>query len=165
MIRKLEPSDASRVLEIYKMGIDSEHSTFETTLPTWEEWDSRHHTHSRYVYIVDNLVVGWIALSPTSLRYAYRGVAEVSIYIHPKFHGQGIGSKLMEEMIISSEKNGIWTLVSSVFPENVATLRLHEKYGFRKVGYREKVANLNGFWKDTIILERRSQIVYPPDSC
>ena len=102
-------------------------------------------------------VLGWIALSPVSARDAYKGVAEVSIYVDTQFTGKGIGSTLMEKMILSSEEHGIWTLFSSVFPENMATLKLHEKFGFRIIGDREKIAKLDGKWRNTLILERRSK--------
>jgi L-amino acid N-acyltransferase YncA len=159
MIREMFETDSSRVLEIYKLGIETRNATFETSLPTWSEWDSKYYKHSRFVYDLNGKVLGWIALSPTSTRNAYRGVAEVSIYIDLNYARQGIGSMLMESAIRSSEENGIWTLQSSVFKENIATQRLHEKFGFRVLGIREKIATLEGIWRDTIILERRSKIV------
>ena len=158
MIREMSESDSSRVLEIYRQGINTFNATFETNLPTWDEWDSKHLRQSRFVYDDKGVVVGWVALSQASTRYVYRGVAEVSIYIDLNFANQGIGSKLMEQVIRSSEGNGIWTLQSSVFPENTATLRLHEKFGFRIIGKRERIASLNGIWRDTLLLERLSKI-------
>lgn len=152
-------SDGLRILEIYKAGIETRNATFEISTPSWQDWDSKHLNHSRYVYKESGEVLGWVALSPVSTRYAYRGVAEVSIYIDLKFAKQGIGSKLMERVIKSSEENGIWTLQSSVFPENIATLKLHEKFGFRVIGTRERIASLDGIWRDTMLLERRSKIV------
>lgn len=159
MVREMLDKDSSRVLEIYKMGIETRNATFETSVPSWSEWDSKHHKHSRFVYVDNDLVLGWVALSPVSSRNVYRGVAEVSIYIDLSFSKQGIGSKLMEKVINSSEDSGIWTLQSSVFPENPATLRLHEKFGFRVLGTRERVASLDGKWRNTVLLERRSKLV------
>lgn len=159
MIREMVNQDSIRVLQIYKMGLDTRNATFETTVPTWDEWDSKHLMHSRFVYIENETILGWVALSPTSTRLVYKGVAELSIYIDTKSLGKGIGSKLMAEVIKSSEEHGIWTLLSSVFPENTATLKLHEKFGFRIIGTREKIAKLDGKWRNTILLERRSKIV------
>ena len=149
--------DRARVLEIYKMGIDTRNATFETEVPSWIVYDTKHLPHSRFVYIEDETILGWAALSAVSLRPAYKGVAEVSIYIDADFRSKGIGSQLMEKVIVSSEENGIWTLNSSVFPENIATIKLHEKFGFRIIGFKEKVARLNGKWRNTILLERRSK--------
>jgi len=156
MIRKMHPGDSQRVLEIYKMGLETRNSTFETMAPSWQEWDSKHLSHSRFVSEQEGIITGWAALTPFSARDVYKGVAELSIYVAADFRGRGIGSALMEEIVISSEANGIWTLVSSVFPENESTLRLHKKFGFREIGRREKIAQLDGIWRDTILLERRS---------
>jgi len=151
--------DSAGVLEIYGMGLATRNATFETAVPSWEEWDSHHLKHSRYVYTDQGRILGWIALIPVSKRKVYKGVAEVSVYTDTGFLGRGIGSKLMEKLISSSEKEGIWTLVSSVFPENEATLNLHYKYGFRLIGTREKIAQLDSKWRDTVLLERRSKRV------
>ena len=152
----MQPPDASAVLEIYRMGLDTGNATFETEVPSWSDWDSRHLKHSRFVYAENERISGWIALSPISTRHVYRGVAEVSIYIASDSRGKGIGTALMEKLIVSSEEQGIWSLFSSVFPENSATLRLHEKFGFRIIGRRERIAQLHGIWRDTLLLERRS---------
>lgn len=159
MVREMHDNDSKRVLEIYQMGIEARNATFETIIPNWSDWDSKHHKHSRFIYEKDGCVIGWVALSPVSIRKVYSGIAEVSIYIDLRFSKQGIGSMLMEQVIKSSEDNGIWTLQSSVFPENLATRRLHEKFGFRVLGVRERVALLDGVWKNTMLLERRSKIV------
>jgi len=156
MIRAMKDSDGESVLEIYRMGLETRNATFETKVPKWQEWDSKHLTHSRFVSEENGIVIGWAALTPFSTREVYRGVAEVSIYIASSFRGRKIGSELMEKTITSSEQNGIWTLVSSVFPENEATLRLHSKFGFRIIGKRERIAQIDGKWRDTILLERRS---------
>ena len=159
MIREIKESDHSRILEIYQMGIDTKNATFETQAPSWSDWDAKHHTHSRFVYEENNKVLGWAALTPVSARKVYEGIAEVSIYIDTEFLGKGIGSKLMEKAIHSSEDHGIWCIYSSVFPENTATVKLHEKNGFRVIGTRERIARLDNKWRDTLILERRSQKV------
>ncbi len=158
MIRQITSEDSERIIDIYQMGIETRNATFETQVPSWAEWDSRHLSHSRFVYIEGGVVQGWVALSPVSSRSAYRGVAEISIYIDTAAQGKGIGSLLMNKVIASSEEHGIWTLFSSVFPENTATLKLHEKFNFRVIGKREKIAQLDGKWRDTILLERRSTI-------
>jgi len=156
-IREMRDSDGPEVLEIYQYGLETRNATFETQLPSWKDWDEKHHKQFRFVYVEQDAVVGWVALSPVSHREAYRGVAEVSIYIAQKAMGRGIGSRLMAHMIAASEAHGIWTLYSSVFPENEATVRLHKKCGFREVGFRERIARLDGRWRDTLILERRSK--------
>ena len=150
--------DSSRILEIYQMGLDTRNATFETVVPKWNDWDLNHLKHSRFVYLDGDKILGWIALSPVSTRLVYEGVAEVSIYVDTNFSGKGIGSKLMEKMIESSEENGIWTLYSSIFPENIATLKLHDKFGFKVIGTRERIAMLDGKWRDTILFERRSNV-------
>jgi L-amino acid N-acyltransferase YncA len=157
MIRPMTALESTRVLEIYKMGIDTRNATFETEVPSWDDWDKKHLQHSRFVYVENDRILGWAALSAVSARPAYKGVAEISIYIDTGFIARGIGSKLMEKVIASSEENGIWTLNASVFPENIATIKLHEKFGFRKIGMKEKVARLDDNWRNTILLERRSE--------
>jgi L-amino acid N-acyltransferase YncA len=159
MVRIMRHSDSQKVLEIYRMGLETRNATFETVVPSWQEWDSKHLRHSRFVSEEDGIVTGWAALSPFSSREVYKGVAELSIYVSTFSRRKKIGSALMEKTIASSELNGIWTLVSSVFPENVATLQLHEKFGFRVIGRRERIAKLEGLWRDTILLERRSSII------
>jgi L-amino acid N-acyltransferase YncA len=160
MIRFMLQNDGERVLEIYRMGLDTRNATFETKVPTWQEWNSKHLLHSRFVADEDGVVTGWAALSPFSSRDVYQGVAELSVYVAIGYRGRKIGSGLMEQIIISSEHNGIWTLFSSVFPENEATLKLHYKYGFREIGRRERIAKLDGVWRDTILLERRSSVIW-----
>jgi L-amino acid N-acyltransferase YncA len=155
-IRIMLPSDWQSVKRIYREGIETCNATFETTLPTWEEWDLHHHKDARLVAVVENEAVGWSALSPVSSRAVYAGVAEVSVYVDERFHKRGVGLRLLEELISQSEELGIWTLQASIFPENSASLRLHKKLGFREVGIRERIARLHGTWRDTILLERRS---------
>jgi len=159
MIRNMVEGDLPAVLDIYKKGIETRNATFETTVPTPEKWSRSHHKFCRFVCIDNGAVVGWAALSPVSQRPCYSGVAEISIYVRPDQFGQGIGTKLMVHLIPESEKNGIWTIYSSIFPENKASHRLLLKFGFREVGRRELVAQLDGHWRSTLILERRSKII------
>jgi L-amino acid N-acyltransferase YncA len=159
MIREARGEDGPAILAIYAAGIATRNATFQTVAPSWEKWEQRHHSHSRFVYEEDGHVLGWVALGPVSSRPAYCGVAEVSIYVAPHAQGRGIGTRLMAQAIASSEAHGIWTLYAALFPENEASVRLHEKCGFRRVGTRERIARLDGVWRDTLIMERRSRTV------
>ncbi|GAA4324075.1 GNAT family N-acetyltransferase [Pontixanthobacter gangjinensis] len=156
MIRPITSGDGREILEIYQLGLEGRNATFETQVPNWKDWQEKFHEHSRLAYIENEKLIGWAAITPFSKREVYQGVAELSIYVHPEHSGKGIGSQLMEALIASSEDNGIWTLFSSVFPENKATIRLHQKFGFRLMGRRERIARLDGIWRDTLIFERRS---------
>ena len=146
------------VREIYAQGIATRNATFETTVPDWQEWDARHLASCRLVAICGAEVVGWAALSSVSSRYVYRGVAEVSVYIAGSAQGQGIGTALLAALIAESERNGIWTLQAGILPENAVSIHLHEKAGFRIVGHRDKIGQLDGQWRDTVLLERRSNV-------
>ena len=146
------------VQEIYRAGIVSGNATFETEVPEWEQWDAKHLEFARLVAIVDGKVKGWAALSPVSTRRVYRGVAENSVYVAPDAQGLGLGRLLLDRLISESETNGVWTLQNSIFPENVASLNLHRSFGFREVGRRERIAQLDGVWRDTIFMERRSTV-------
>ncbi|MEE8540525.1 MAG: N-acetyltransferase family protein [Desulfobacterales bacterium] len=159
MIRPMQQSDGPTVTDIYVFGLNTRNATFETEEPTWEDWDKKHLLHSRFVYEHQGVVAGWAALTPVSTRDVYRGVAEVSVYIAENYLGRGIGSQLMQKVINASEANGIWTLFSSLFSENTASVKLHQRFGFRKIGIRERIAQLDGIWKDTLIMERRSRVV------
>ena len=152
----MSASDWEQVRAIYLEGIHSGHSTFETEAPSWEKWDEGHLQVARLVMRDGEMVLGWAALSPVSKRHVYRGVAEVTVYVSEQARGQGIGRALLEALIDASEKNGIWTLQASIFPENVASVQLHLRCGFREVGQREKIAMLNGVWRDTLLFERRA---------
>ena len=158
-IRPMEESDWTAVSAIYAEGIQTGYATFETSVPSYEEWNSNHLSSCRFVAERNGQVVGWAALSPVSGRCVYGGVGEVSVYVDSKQHGLGIGKVLMKHLILNSEKEGLWTLQSGIFPENTGSIKLHEKVGFRKIGYREKVGKLNGEWKDNLLFERRSKIV------
>lgn len=155
-IAPLLPADWERVREIYEAGIAGGDATFETEAPDWEEWDRRHLAAGRLTAATEEGVVGWVALTPTSARRVYAGVAEVSIYVAPEARGRGIGQALMERLIAAAEQAGIWTLQAGVFPENRRSLALLERMGFRRVGYRERIGKAAGGWRDVVLLERRS---------
>ena len=148
-----------KVREIYLAGIASGHATFETAAPSWEEWDAAHLKFPRLILCRDADVKGWAALSRGSARKAYEGVAEVSVYVAADCRGQGYGKELLEGLVTGSENNAIWTLQASIFPENVASIALHKAAGFREVGRRDRIAKLNGVWRTTVLMERRSILV------
>jgi phosphinothricin acetyltransferase len=153
------PDDWPAVRDIYETGIATGHATFETTAPTWEQWNRTHLADHRLVATVEGHVAGWAALSPVSDRCVYGGVAENSIYIHPDHRRRGVGYMLLSALIASSESAGIWTVQTGIFPENVASVALHERVGFRIVGTRRRIGRLDGRWRDTLLLERRSSLV------
>jgi phosphinothricin acetyltransferase len=155
----MSPNDWAEVACIYREGIDSGHATFETEVPSWETWDAAHLPFARLVAIEKGSIIGWAALSRVSARKVYSGVSEVSVYVAENLRGQGIGLNLLEALIRESELNEIWTLQASIFPENAASIRLHQRCGFREVGRRERIAKLRGVWRDTVLLERRSGVV------
>ncbi len=157
-IRKMAQKDLKEVLKIYKEGIDTGMATFQTEVPSEQVWDEGHHAVLRFVAEEHNRVVGWIAISPVSTRAVYSGVGEVSVYISSDSKGKGIASKLFEILIEESEKEGFWTLQSSIFAINTSSIQLHKKMGFRIVGTREKIAQLHGQWHDTVIMEKRNNI-------
>ena len=152
-------NDWEQVRSIYLEGIREGNSTFETEAPSWEQWDAAHLQIARLVARDGNKILGWAALSPVSKRNVYRGVAELTVYVTESARSRGIGSALLAALIDESERNGIWTLQASIFPENIASARLHLRHGFREVGRRERIATLNGIWRDTLLLERRSSKV------
>ena len=155
----MQPSDWTRVSEIYQEGINTKLATFETEVPTWERWDEVHLSDARLLAELDEKIVGWAALSPVSARPAYRGVAEVSLYVAEVARGRGVGKRLLGALVQKSERIGLWTLQAVTFRENAGSVALHKKCGFREVGVREKIARLDGVWRDTVLLERRSQEV------
>ncbi|WP_226678381.1 GNAT family N-acetyltransferase [Mesobacillus jeotgali] len=158
-INKMLPDDWEKVRAIYLEGIATGHATFQKEAPSWEEWNLSHDAECRIVARLDGDVVGWAALSPVSSRSVYAGVGEVSVYVSQKHNGKGIGSFLLRSLIEISEQNGFWTLQSSIFPENEGSIQLHKNHGFREMGRRERIGKIEGVWRDTIILERRSRIV------
>ncbi len=147
------------VARIYREGLDTGIATFETTVPSWEDWDRGHLEICRFVALNEGEVLGWAALSKVSSRCVYGGVAEVSLYVGSRFRGQGVGRALLERLIVESENEGYWTLQSGIFPENQASIALHEKAGFRKIGIRERIGKRDGEWKDNLLMERRSKRV------
>ena len=157
IIRLAEESDYPSIAKIYKQGIDTGLATFESSIPDWNKWDSSHHKFGRLVAVESNNILGWAALAPVSGRCAYDGVAELSIYVNEMARGKGIGTLLMERLILESEENNIWTLHANIFGENEKSIRLHLNCGFRIVGTKERIAQLNGQWHDNILLERRSK--------
>ena len=159
LIRKMTPDDWPSVAAIYLEGIRTGNATFQTEAPTWEEWDKAHIPDCRLVVIVGNSVAGWAALMPVSSRRVYAGVAEESVYVGEKFRGQGIGLALLEQLVVESETEGFWTLQAGIFPENIGSIRIHEKCGFRVLGRRERIGQMGGVWRDTLLLERRSAVV------
>lgn len=156
-VRALTAADWPLVERIWLEGIATGVATFETEPPTWAEFDAGRHERHRLVAEVDGELVGWAALSPVSARECYAGVAENSVYVSEAARGRGVGRALMERLVAGADTGGIWTIQTAIFPENVASLALHERVGFRVVGLRERIAKLDGVWRDTLFLERRSR--------
>ena len=155
----MQPADAAKVLEIYRHGIESGMATFETIVPPWEIFEKKYLTHSRIVAKEKDEIIGWSALNAVSERDCYRGVAEVSVYVHTAHQRKGIGRMLLLELVTESERNGIWSLLSVIHEENRASIHLHEQCGFRYIGYRERIAQLDGIWRTTVMMEKRSAVV------
>jgi L-amino acid N-acyltransferase YncA len=155
LIRELRPDDWPTVAAVYEDGIRTRNATFETVAPSWEDWDAGHLPGPRIVAELEGAVVGWAALTPYSPRACYAGVADESVYVAESARGRGIGRALLEELVARAEAAGFWTLQAGIFPENEASLALHEKCGFRRVGVRERIGQLDGVWRDVVLLERR----------
>jgi phosphinothricin acetyltransferase len=158
VIGSMRPQDWDFVRAIYLEGVTTGQATFETEAPDWERWNAGHLPQCRLVARNGDGVLGWAALSPVSRREVYAGVAEVSVYVAASARGLGVGGALMRALIEASELHGVWTLQSSIFPENHASVALHLKHGFREVGRRERIARHHGVWRDTVVLERRSRV-------
>jgi len=158
VIDDMSDADWSGVSRIYVEGIETGNATFEVGAPSWQEWDTRHLPFARLVARRGGELIGWSALSPVSAREVYAGVAEVSVYVSRAHRGEGVGILLLEALVAASEANGIWTLQAGIFPENEASLRIHEKCGFRVVGVRRRIGRMNGKWRDVVLLERRSEV-------
>ncbi|MFE7514455.1 GNAT family N-acetyltransferase [Streptomyces sp. NPDC057540] len=153
----LTAEHAEQVLAIYRAGIDEGDATFETTAPTWAEFDAARLPGHRFGALgADGSLLGWVAATRVSDRPAYAGVVEHSVYVHPGARGRGVASALLHALIESSEAAGVWTVQSGIFPENTASLAVHARAGFRVVGTRERVGRHHGVWRDTVLLERRS---------
>ena len=159
-VRVMEERDWPAVAEIYRQGIETGNATFETAVPSFETWNRAHHAHSRLVATTDGEVVGWAALSPVSARRVYAGVAEVTVYVEETAQGKGVGRALLSGLVDESERNGCWSLRAAILSENEASVALHERCGFRVVGYYERVArDVQGNWRNATIMERRSRMV------
>lgn len=158
-MRAMQPEDWPAVRAIYEQGIATGNATFETSAPEWAQWDAKHLSDCRLVARAGDEVLGWAALSAVSDRCVYAGVAEVSVYVAEAAWSHGVGRALLQALVEASEQAGIWTLQAGVFPENVASLRLHERCGFRVVGRRQRLGQMHGVWRDVLLLERRSQSV------
>ena len=159
LVRPLNPADWPQVRAIYQQGIDTGQATFETEAPPAELLAAKFLPEAQLVAQQAGQVVGWAMLSTVSSRCVYAGVAEVSVYVGSQARGQGIGKGLLCQLIEASEALGYWTLQASIFPENEASVRLHQQSGFRLVGYREKIASHYGIWRDVVLLERRSATI------
>lgn len=158
-IRSFEKSHFPAVKTIYQQGIDTGNATFQEQAKDWQEWDASLISSCRLVAELDDRVVGWAALSAVSSRCVYSGVAEVSVYVDTGTRGRGIGHLLLQQLITESEEHGIWTLQAGIFPENKASVAIHLKNGFKKLGIRERLGKMNEQWRDVLLMERRSRIV------
>ena len=158
-IVELRPEHWPGVVRVFEEGIATGNATFETEAPTWDAWDSSHLPEYRLVALRGREVVGWAAVSPVSDRCCYGGVVESSVYVAEAARGQGVGRRLLEELIASTEAAGIWTIEAGMFPENEGSIRLHERVGFEVVGRRKRLGKLGGVWRDVLLLERRSPSV------
>jgi len=143
---------------IYQQGIATKNATFESECPEWKVWDKKFLPICRFVAFNEH-VLGWATLSATSPRAVYKGVAEVTVYVHENSRGKSIGKKLLKKLILESEKNGFWTLTAGIFPENLASIKIHKDLGFREVGYRERIGKLEGVWRNILFFERRSEFI------
>ncbi|MFH9235004.1 MULTISPECIES: GNAT family N-acetyltransferase [Streptomyces] len=160
MVVSLAAEHAEQVLAIYQAGVDEGNATFETTAPAWEAFDAAKLPAHRFAAVDGNgKVLGWVAASRVSDRCSYAGVVEHSVYVHPAARGRGVASTLLEALIKSTEQAGIWTIQSGVFPENTASLAVHERAGFRVIGTRERIGRHHGVWRDVVLLERRSPAI------
>jgi L-amino acid N-acyltransferase YncA len=155
LVRPLHPDDYPAVAAVFAEGIATGLATFETEVPAWDEWDAGHLADHRFVAELDGEVVGWIAVVPYSRRAVYRGVGEESVYVAERARGRGVGRALLETMIESAREGGLWTLQAGVFTDNAASLALHRALGFREVGVRERIGQLDGVWRDVVLLELR----------
>jgi L-amino acid N-acyltransferase YncA len=164
IVRPMTAADGAAVLRIYQAGLDTGLASFETVAPDWAAFDTGRLPRHRFVAVDGDEVAGWVAVSPVSYRPVYAGVVEDSVYVDPAAHGQGIGRRLLEALIESTEAAGIWTIQAGIFPENVASLRVHERAGFRAIGVRHhpgREQRPGGTWRDVVLIERRSATVYP----
>ncbi|MGW0933174.1 N-acetyltransferase family protein [Streptomyces sp. NPDC002644] len=160
VIVPLAPEHAGQVLAIYQAGIDEGNATFETVAPDWEAFDAAKLPEHRSAALEESgAVLGWVAASRVSDRCAYAGVVEHSVYVHPAARGRGVASALLNALVDSAERAGIWTIQSGIFPENAASLAVHQRAGFRVIGTRERIGRHHGVWRDVVLLERRSPAI------
>lgn len=154
--------DWPAVARIFEQGIATGNATFEHSVPTWEQWSAARAVEPRLVACEGDRVVGWAALSPTSARAVYRGVGAVSIYVDRACTGRGVGRALLAELVAASERAGFWTLQAGIFPENAASIALHERCGFRRLCTHVRIGQMpDGRWRDVVTFERRSEVVAP----
>jgi L-amino acid N-acyltransferase YncA len=158
-VKTMEPADWPQVKNIYEEGIKTGNATFEKSPPEWDAWDKGHLQEARIIAKENDDVLGWAALSPVSGRCVYAGVAEVSVYVASAARGKGLGKQLLRKLVEESEANNLWTLQAGIFPENIASIKIHEDCGFRVIGKRERIGKMDGVWRDTLLLERRSDKV------
>lgn len=158
-IDPMQTSDWPQVAAIYQEGIETGLATLETSVPDWETWNADHIPECRFVARIGEQILGWAALTPVSGRCVYEGVAEVSVYVMAEARGQGVGRALLNALVTASEETGLWTLQAGILRENAASIGLHQACGFRIVGVRERLGQLNGVWKDIVLMERRSTVV------
>ena len=158
-VEQLSPEHWPDVARIYAEGIATGDATFETDVPSWEDWNETHLAGHRFVAVAGGQVVGWVAVSPVSDRCVYGGVVENSVYVAAEARGRGVGRALLERLVTSTEEAGIWTIQTGIFPENTTSLRVHERVGYTVVGRRKRLGKLNGVWRDVLLLERRSEAV------
>lgn len=154
--RPLAPEDWPEVERIYAAGIATGNATFETETPSWESWDSGHRQDLRFVAVREGRLIGWVAAGPISRRKCYAGVVEHSVYVAAEERGTGVGRALLSTLIDATERAGVWTIQTGIFPENLASVALHQRVGFRIVGRRERMARLRGVWRDVYLVERRA---------
>lgn len=159
VVEKMARADWPAVQDIFAQGIKSGNATFEKSPPSWEEWDRSHLQFCRFVAKENSQVFGWAALSAFSSRTVYAGVAEVSLYVADLAQNRGVGTILLETLVESAEKQGLWTLQAGIFPENEKSIHLHKKCGFKIVGTRNKLGQMHGVWRDVLLMERRSTVV------
>jgi L-amino acid N-acyltransferase YncA len=159
IIRAMTAEDWEAVRAIYLAGIATGQATFETETPSWTDWNKAHLPAPRLVAVSDETIVGWAALSPVSSRTVYAGVAEVSVYVAENVRSRGVGSLLLAALVTHSENEGIWMLQATIFPENTGSISLHKAFRFREIGTRRRIGKLHGVWRDTVLLERRSESV------
>ncbi len=155
-ITTMLPVHSEAVLKIYEEGIATGNATFQTVAPAWDEWDQAHAAKPRLVATDHETILGWAAITPVSGRCVYAGVGEVSVYVSASARGRGVDKQLLLALIAASEKENYWTLQAGIFPENTASLAIHAAGGFRIIGTRERIGQMNGVWRDTVLLERRS---------